>query len=80
MDLKGFLKENNGFPENRRVHISPCFRENGEEVLWELRAVSEEEYRNFVKVQIESCEDPLVSKYCMRGILIGKKKNLDITK
>ena len=36
MDLKGFLKENNGFPENRRVHISPCFRENGEEVLWEL--------------------------------------------
>lgn len=45
MDLKGFLKENNGFPENRRVRISPCFRENGEEVLWELRAVSEEEYR-----------------------------------
>ena len=45
MDLKGFLKENNGFPENRSVHISPCFRENGEEVLWELRAVSEEEYR-----------------------------------
>lgn len=37
MDLKGFLKENNGFPENRRVHISPCFRENGEEVLWELQ-------------------------------------------
>ncbi|MFR0824728.1 MAG: phage tail assembly chaperone [Anaerotignum faecicola] len=29
----------------QRVHISPCFRENGEEVLWELRAVSEEEYR-----------------------------------
>mgnify|MGYP006919192536 CR=1 FL=1 len=29
MDLKGFLKENNGFPENRRVRISPCFRENG---------------------------------------------------
>ena len=49
MDLKGFLKENNGFPENRRVHISPCFRENGEEVLWELRAVSEEEYRRAAK-------------------------------
>ena len=45
MDLKGFLKENNGFPENRKVRISPCFRENGEEILWELRAVSEEEYR-----------------------------------
>ena len=48
MDLKGFLKENNGFPENRRVRISPCFRENGEEVLWELRAVSEEEYRSLI--------------------------------
>ena len=45
MDLKGFLQENNGFPENRRVRVSPCFRENGEELLWEIRAVSEEEYR-----------------------------------
>lgn len=45
MDLRSFFKENNGFPENRRVHISPCFQENGEEALWELRAVSEEEYR-----------------------------------
>lgn len=45
MDLKSFLKENFGFPKNRRVAISPCFRENGEAALWELRAVSEEEYR-----------------------------------
>ena len=45
MDLKSFLKENNGFPENRRISVSPCFVENGEEVLWEIRAVSEEEYR-----------------------------------
>lgn len=45
MDLKSFLKEYNGFPENRRVSISPCFREEGKEILWELRAVSEEEYR-----------------------------------
>ena len=44
----------------------------------EIDAMSEEEYRNFVKVQIESCEDPLVAKYCMRGITIGKKKNLDM--
>ena len=44
----------------------------------EIDAMSEEEYRNFVKVQIESCEDPLVAKYCMRGIMIGKKKNLDM--
>ena len=45
MDLKSFLKENNGFPANRKVRISPCFVEKGEEVLWEIRAVSEEEYR-----------------------------------
>ena len=44
MDLKSFLKENNGFPENRKISVSPCFEENGEEVLWEIRAVSEEEY------------------------------------
>lgn len=44
MELKNFLKENNGFPENRRVSISPCFEEEGKEVLWEIRAVSEEEY------------------------------------
>lgn len=45
MDLKRFLKENNGFPENQKISVSPCFEENGEEVLWEIRAVSEEEYR-----------------------------------
>ena len=44
MDLKSFLKENNGFPENRKVKVSPCFMEDEEEVLWEIRAVSEEEY------------------------------------
>ena len=27
MDLKSFLKENNSLPENRRVCISPCFRD-----------------------------------------------------
>lgn len=45
MDLRSFLKENNGFPKNRKVSISPCFEKNGAEVLWEIRAVSEEEYR-----------------------------------
>jgi len=44
MELKNFLKENNGFPENRKVSVSPCFTEDGKEVLWEIRAVSEEEY------------------------------------
>ena len=45
MDLKSFLRENNGFPDNRRVSVSPCFAEDGAEALWEIRAVSEEEYR-----------------------------------
>ena len=27
MDLKSFLKENNGFPENQKVSVSPCFTE-----------------------------------------------------
>lgn len=45
MELSRFLKENNGFPENRRVAISPCFREEGEAAKWEIRAVSEEAYR-----------------------------------
>ena len=45
MDLKGFLKENNSLPENRRVCISPCFRDGDEAAEWELRAVTEEEYR-----------------------------------
>lgn len=45
MDLKEFLRESNGFPENREVSVSPCFTEDGKEILWEIRAVSEEAYR-----------------------------------
>lgn len=45
MDLRSFLKENNNFPKNKRVCISPCFQEEGGSAEWELRAVSEEEYR-----------------------------------
>lgn len=45
MDLEVFLKENSGFPENRRVKISPCFGDGDKAAEWELRAVSEEEYR-----------------------------------
>ena len=33
MDLKSFLKENHGFPENRKVSVSPCFLEDGKEML-----------------------------------------------
>lgn len=44
MELKKFFMENNGFPENRQISVSPCFEEDGKEVFWEIRAVSEEEY------------------------------------
>ena len=43
--MKSFLKENNSLPENRRVCISPCFRDGDGAAEWELRAVTEEEYR-----------------------------------
>ena len=49
MDLRSFLKENNGFPENRKVQVSPCFTENGVEIPWEIRAVSEGEFRRAVE-------------------------------
>ena len=45
MDLKQFFRENNGFPENRMVQVSPCFQKDGKELLWEIQAVSEEDYR-----------------------------------
>ena len=75
MDLKGFLKENNGFPENRRVRISPCFRENGEEVLWELRAVSEEEYRRAAEGKRDKW-----AVLCMLSVVVPDMRLLEAVK
>lgn len=40
----------------------------------EVEAMSDEEFEQFLQVQYKTCEDPFVSRYCMRGIFIAKKK------
>lgn len=44
----------------------------------EIDALSEEDYQKFVEVQISTCEDPIIARYCMRGLFIGKKKDVDM--
>jgi len=44
----------------------------------EIAAMSDEEYEAFVKCQIDTCEDPVVARYCMRGMFIGQKKVMDL--
>ncbi len=44
----------------------------------ELDAMSDEEYEAFVNCQISCCEDPVVARYCMRGLFIGQKKEHDM--
>jgi len=40
----------------------------------EVEAMTEEQFEQFLQVQYKTCEDPFVSRYCMRGIFIAKKK------
>lgn len=40
----------------------------------EVDKMSDEEYERFLDVQYKTCEDPFVSRYCMRGVFIAKKK------
>ena len=47
-------------------------------MIGEVEAMSEEEYNAFVEGQIATCEDAFVARYCMRGLFIGKKKQIDI--
>lgn len=44
----------------------------------EIDAMSAEEYEEFVKCQINCCEDPVIARYCMRGLFIGQKKEHDM--
>ncbi len=44
----------------------------------EIGAMSDADYEAFVNCQIASCEDPVVTRYCMRGLFIGKKKEHDM--
>ena len=73
MDLRSFLKENNGFPANRQVCVSPCFTEEGEEMLWEIRAVSEEEYRRAA----EGSTDPWAA-LCLLSVVTPDLKDREL--
>ncbi len=44
----------------------------------EIGAMSDAEYEAFVSGQIATCEDPVVARYCMRGLFIAQKKELDM--
>ncbi|MGN1347174.1 MAG: class I SAM-dependent methyltransferase [Eubacteriales bacterium] len=44
----------------------------------DLDSLSPEEYEKFTQCQIATCEDPVVTRYCMRGLFIGRKKELDM--
>jgi len=44
----------------------------------ELASLNEEYFTKFVEDQIAICEDPFLTRYCMRGLFIAKKKILDI--
>ena len=44
----------------------------------EIEALSAEEYEAFVKTQIDTCEDPVVARYCMRGLFIAQKRVMDL--
>ena len=44
----------------------------------EVEKMNDEQYKKFLDVQIATCEDPFVSRYCMRGVYIGKKKAADL--
>ncbi len=43
----------------------------------EIAGFDDEAFEKFVEDQISICEDPFVTRYCMRGLFIGKKKLLD---
>jgi len=44
----------------------------------EIESLSAEDYEAFVKTQIDTCEDPVVARYCMRGLFIAKKRVMDL--
>lgn len=43
-------------------------------MVGEVDAMNDEEFEKFLQVQYDTCEDPFISRYCMRGVFIGKKK------
>ena len=43
----------------------------------EIAALDDEEYAKFRETQIATCEDPFVARYAMRGLFIGRKRQMD---
>ncbi len=43
MTLEGFLKQNANLPPNEKTVVSDRFKENGEPILWEYRAINSSE-------------------------------------
>lgn len=46
-------------------------------MVGEVDAMNDEEYNKFIEGQIATCEDAFVARYCMRGLFIGRKKQID---
>lgn len=46
-------------------------------MVGEVEAMSDKEYQTFLEGQIATCEDAFVARYAMRGLFIGKKKQID---
>ncbi len=44
----------------------------------EVERMDDAQYQRFIEVQKATCEDPFVSRYCMRGVFIAKKKITDL--
>jgi len=40
--------------------------------------MDDEEFRKYMECQYAMCEDPAVTRYCLRGLFIGRKKKFDL--
>jgi len=40
--------------------------------------MTDEEFKEYMDCQYAICEDPAVTRYCLRGLFIGKKKKFDL--
>ncbi len=43
-----------------------------------VNTMSDEEFNAYMECQYAICEDPAVTRYCLRGLFIGRKKKFDL--
>ena len=43
-----------------------------------INDMSDEEFKEYMDCQYAICEDPAVTRYCLRGLFIGRKKKFDL--